>query len=388
MSSEPKESATVAEVSLDATTPAVEKETIGDTTGESTSKSEAGDKVEPEDKSTTEKTELKKRSRNDSEQDEDREADEVEPSSTKRSKSELIAEPSSDEKKTKEEQSDEAKDKEKEVADKKEEESNEAKDEKIEATKKAEEESEKIKQTPEAKTEEKEPPKFVFGAKSSFGSASGFSVFGSKKNVFASAPEDQTESSTFGSVSTPAKSIFGGGSTFGNAFQKAMNKKSIFDSPQTDDNGDEKDGEEDTKPTKEVYKTVHLEKQEVKSGEEEESTVFQVKAKLYHLDLTKVSDGWKEKGVGILKVNKFLLPKENYSARLVMRQEGNFKLILNVPIVKGFELFKGMASSLNSDKFIRFQVVEDKTPGQYALKIGMIENSMKLFESIKDQIPE
>ncbi|KAG7923645.1 hypothetical protein KL905_000863 [Ogataea polymorpha] len=227
---------------------------------------------------------------------------------------------------------------------------------------------------------EKLESKFVFGARTTFGQASGFSML-SKKNVFEKR-DDKDKDKTEEKKEAP-KSVFGTGSTFGNAFQHAIGKKSIFDEPQ------ESSAEpEDKEVSKEVYKKVHLEKQEVKSGEEEEETLFQVKAKLYHMDLTKVSDGWKEKGVGILKVNKFINPIKHYHARLVMRQDGILKLILNVPIVKGVEVFKGMASSLNSDKFIRVQVVEDSKPVQYAFKIGMVENSSKLYNVIEKLVKE
>ncbi|KAG7901897.1 hypothetical protein KL935_001857 [Ogataea polymorpha] len=227
---------------------------------------------------------------------------------------------------------------------------------------------------------EKLESKFVFGARTTFGQASGFSML-SKKNVFEKR-DDKDKDKTEEKKEAP-KSVFGTGSTFGNAFQHAIGKKSIFDEPQ------ESSAEpEDKEVSKEVYKKVHLEKQEVKSGEEEEETLFQVKAKLYHMDLTKVSDGWKEKGVGILKVNKFINPIKHYHARLVMRQDGILKLILNVPIGKGVEVFKGMASSLNSDKFIRVQVVEDSKPVQYAFKIGMVENSSKLYNVIEKLVKE
>ncbi|KAH3668278.1 hypothetical protein OGAPHI_002032 [Ogataea philodendri] len=231
-----------------------------------------------------------------------------------------------------------------------------------------------------AADEKPTPAKFVFGARTTFGQASGFSML-SKKNVFDKKPEATEEKTD--ELKPATKSVFGSGSTFGNAFKKAATTKSIFDEPQK-----APEQPKDKEKAKEVYKAVHLEKQEVKSGEEEEQTLFQVKAKLYHMDLTKVSDGWKERGVGVLKVNKFLKSDKPYKARLIMRQEGILKLILNVPVVPGFEVFKGMASSLNSDKFIRIQAVEDSKPVQYAFKIGMIENSSKLYEVIEQLVKE
>ncbi|GME69415.1 unnamed protein product [[Candida] boidinii] len=165
----------------------------------------------------------------------------------------------------------------------------------------------------------------------------------------------------------------------------SINRKSIFDT-NGEENKEEKkqDGESQTR---EGYQVVHLEKQEVKSGEEDETTLISVKAKLYHLDLTNVSDGWKEKGIGILKVNKLAKPQENYSTRIVMRQDGIYKLILNVPVVKGFEVYRGMTSSLSSAKFVRIQFIENGKPTQYALKMSL-DNAANLYEIIEPLIPK
>lgn len=254
--------------------------------------------------------------------------------------------------------------------------------------------------------EEKEKPKFVFGSTTKFGQFGGFKMFGNTQNVFLSEKKEDS-SSKESTPSTPGTKIFGSGSTFGNAFQTAINKKSIFDVPteekknnDTNENGqktkaesevnENKDKEDENVKLKEkdVYKTVHLEKQDVKSGEENEETLFQVKAKLYHMDLSKVSDGWKEKGFGVIKVNKFLKPPSSYTSRLIMRQDGNLKLILNIPIIKGFSLFRGMSGSLHGNKFIRLQILEDGKPVQYALKIGQVENVQSLYDKIQSQIPK
>ena len=194
----------------------------------------------------------------------------------------------------------------------------------------------------------------------------------------------------------PAKSIFGSGSTFGNAFQAAISKESIFESIAEKSKSGSKESETDTGETKQsdenvktdVYKTVHLEKQEVKSGEENEECIFQIKAKLYHMEIAGAASGWKERGFGVIKVNKFIKsPAENYTSRIIMRQNGNFKLILNVPIVRGFKLLKGMPSSLAGDKFIRLQLIENGIPVQFAIKVGLPENAQKLYDAIDGQIP-
>jgi Ran-binding protein 3 len=300
--------------------------------------------------------------------------------------------------------------------------------------------TENNKDTENNNDEKKEKPcpskSFVFGSTTPFGNMGGFKMLGSGDNLFSTTSkqgkieekknteENNLESLVEKSAETKGeekendkttneqskdiqeetakesekleeskptpKVIFGSGSTFGNAFQEAINKKSIFDED-TNKKNEENDGAEDNDSTaaKDVYKKVHLEKQDVKSGEENEETIFQIKAKLYHMELSKISLGWKEKGFGVIKVNKFIKsPSENYTSRLIMRQNGNLKLILNTPIVKEFKILKGMPSSLTGNKFIRLQLVENDEPVQYAIKVGQSENAEKLYDTIQGQIPK
>lgn len=234
-------------------------------------------------------------------------------------------------------------------------------------------------------------PKFVFGQGSKFGGA--FSGLNGKKNVFAS-EESKLE----------RKSIFETSSKFGNAFQSAASKKSIFDAIDKKQDSDEKESkseEPEERSKANLYQAVQLNRTEVKSGEEEETSVFQCKAKLYVLNLNNLSEGWKERGVGILHVNT-LKDKDKTNSRIVMRTLGILKVILNVSIGKNFEIFKGMESSLHSEKFIRFNHIEtdaSKQPGaskngmfenqtlvQFAVKLGKAE-AVELYDTIKGLIP-
>lgn len=61
------------------------------------------------------------------------------------------------------------------------------------------------------------------------------------------------------------------------------------------------------------------------TGEEEDDTVFSCRASLYHFDRSAAKPGWKERGVGVLRLN--VLP--GGSSRLVMRQSGILRLLLN-----------------------------------------------------------
>lgn len=232
-----------------------------------------------------------------------------------------------------------------------------------------------------------EKPKYVFGQSTSFGKFGGFGKFETSKNPFAKK----------GGESKAAAKIFGSGSSFGNLFKSAStNSKPIFDKPFTgkatslekDEKKKDKEVQGNCTGADIVYRTVHLQKQDMKSGEEDETTLYQVKAKLYWMDLEKLSEGWKERGVGILKVNKLKKPTDSYRSRLIMRQVGNLKLILNLPIAKNIKVLKGMTSSFAGNKFIRIQTIEQGKPIQYALKIGQVENVPKVYDSIVGEIPK
>mmetsp|Transcript_10586 Transcript_10586/g.25566 ORF Transcript_10586/g.25566 Transcript_10586/m.25566 type:complete len:203 (-) Transcript_10586:239-847(-) len=76
---------------------------------------------------------------------------------------------------------------------------------------------------------------------------------------------------------------------------------------------------------------VKLEEVEVKSGEEDEETVFGVRAKLFLFGETLLDVGsgkktWKERGIGEVRI---LRHKEHQRLRVLMRQEKTMKVIAN-----------------------------------------------------------
>ncbi|EJT46501.1 hypothetical protein A1Q1_04895 [Trichosporon asahii var. asahii CBS 2479] len=94
-------------------------------------------------------------------------------------------------------------------------------------------------------------------------------------------------------------------------------------------------------------KKIQLDKQDIPTGEEEEDTIYQTRCKLYALD---DQGGWRERGVGNLKLNKH---KATEAARLVMRSEGVLRVILNA------SLYVGM-TCLEDGKHVRTTVFEGK----------------------------
>ncbi|CCH44352.1 RANBP2-like and GRIP domain-containing protein 5 [Wickerhamomyces ciferrii] len=266
------------------------------------------------------------------------------------------------------------------------EETKEQSDDKVESKEESKKEQETETSETKPKEEQKQPekPKFVFGSTTSFG-ANAFSLLDKKKNVF---DRSSSESPKPSGSTTP--SVFGSNSKFGNAFQSSIAKKNIFDKTPEEQTKEKEEVEKSRETTPSItgnlYKQVDLEKKEIKSGEEGEEQVFTCRAKLYALDFAKVSEGWKERGIGNIHVNKALDTEKK--SRIIMRSIGLLKVILNTPLVKGLEVNKGMPSSLASEKFIRITIVEDGKPMQYALKTGNPETTTDLFNAIDDLIPK
>ncbi|CUS23280.1 LAQU0S09e01244g1_1 [Lachancea quebecensis] len=268
-----------------------------------------------------------------------------------------------------------------------------SKDKKVsqEAAKEGEDDATKESQNASLKPSAK--PKFAFGASSGF--SAGFGLAKSPTPI-SNTPESISspkEGSSESKASTkPA--AFGSGFAFGAGFC-ALNKdknsgsrvfaseaeKAKSASP-VPDNAKADDAKEISSGT-DAEGVVKLQKQDVKSGEESEESIFQVNAKLYQL--TNLKEGWKERGVGALHVNK---DPHNGKARIVMRSRGILKVILNVLLVKGVVVHKGFPASLQGEKFIRIVTVDhDKTPLQYAVRMGKAEAADELYETIQKLIP-
>lgn len=235
-----------------------------------------------------------------------------------------------------------------------------------------------------------EDTKHVFGSSTAFGG--GFGMAKKTGNAASAKNQGKVEER-----SSPKPFAFGSGLSFGGGF--SVLKKSDETTPEAkaavkDSNGHgetpvlddkrEKTTEAETTPSSADNSGVKLQKQEVKSGEEAEQTIYQVNAKLYQLSALK--DGWKERGVGVIKVNK---DKSTGKARLVMRSRGILKVILNLPLIKGFKIQQGFPGSLQGEKFIRITTVDDnKSPLQYAVKTGKEETVQELYEKIVDLVPK
>ncbi|KAL3231004.1 Ran-specific GTPase-activating protein 2 [Nakaseomyces bracarensis] len=251
-----------------------------------------------------------------------------------------------------------------------------------------EKEDSKEEEKEEDKLEDKnEKPKFVFGATSAFKTG-----FGVAKSDTKDAKEEEDNGKEEESKSKPF--TFGSGLSFGSGFNVLKTQEKEDESKK--DEGDEKTSdsklipdselskEEDSKSTTQPPPQIKLQKQDVKSGEESEECLYQVNAKLFQL--VDIKTGWKERGVGAVKINR---DKESSKTRVVMRSRGILKVILNLPLVKGFSVKKGFPGSLQSEKYLRIVAVdENNEPTQYALRTGKEETSEELYQKIIDSIPK
>lgn len=180
------------------------------------------------------------------------------------------------------------------------------------------------------------------GAKTSFGGGSAFggassSPFGGS---FASKPSGSTSFATPG-----APGITGLSSKPERAFGAPGDKVEEDGSDQDDDDADttEKEDGEGQRPSAglssaarklpHVIKLIYTDNCPAKeTGEENEETEWIGRAKLYTMDGEGKERGWKERGVGNIKLNVTL--DEPRKARFVLRADGTHRLLLNAAVTK------------------------------------------------------
>ncbi|KAF8506467.1 hypothetical protein JB92DRAFT_3122067 [Gautieria morchelliformis] len=142
--------------------------------------------------------------------------------------------------------------------------------------------------------------------------------------------------------------------------------------------GDILSAKENQPDVSEDEKKVEYTEQEVMTGEEDERTEYQVRAKLFAMAPPPAS-GWKERGVGMLKLN---VNKKTGRPRLVLRTDGVLRLVLNT------SLFKGMNFEIAQDpRYIKFGLIVDKRVVLHTLRLGSVRHAEDLLEQIKAYTP-
>lgn len=116
----------------------------------------------------------------------------------------------------------------------------------------------------------------------------------------------------------------------------------------------------------------------VETGEENEEVELRTRAKLYELETLEGDNRrWKEKGVGVLKLN---LHKEKKTGRLLMRTEATLRVILNTPIFKGMKFDRATVRSLRFQGFGEGQ--EGNKMSSYLLRFTAKEKLEELLERV------
>lgn len=109
------------------------------------------------------------------------------------------------------------------------------------------------------------------------------------------------------------------------------------------------------------------------TGEEDESIEYQKKAKVMSFDSTNKADPYTNLGVGELKILKSRTKK---SARIVVRAEGGFRVLLNVAILKDV-----VYATLGNGSLVRVPAVNDQGNVEtFVLKVKTPESGKELCD--------
>ncbi|KAN0023187.1 hypothetical protein ACTFIU_011350 [Dictyostelium citrinum] len=116
--------------------------------------------------------------------------------------------------------------------------------------------------------------------------------------------------------------------------EKTEEKKEETTTPVAPASEEKKEYAADEEPNVEYEATLKRDVVEVKTNEENEEVLFEIRAKLYRFD-TDPSPQWKERGTGNVR---FLEDKDTKKIRVVMRRDKTLKVCLNHHISPAFTL--------------------------------------------------
>eukprot|EP00271_Cylindrocystis_brebissonii_P013369 TRINITY_DN33141_c0_g1_i1.p1 TRINITY_DN33141_c0_g1~~TRINITY_DN33141_c0_g1_i1.p1 ORF type:complete len:210 (+),score=97.03 TRINITY_DN33141_c0_g1_i1:306-935(+) len=132
--------------------------------------------------------------------------------------------------------------------------------------------------------------------------------------------------------------------------------------------------EEDTGA--QVAAIVRLEEVAVSSGEEDEETLFDIKAKLYRFDKE-----WKERGVGQVKLQEH---KETKKVRLLMRQQRTLKICANHLVNPSTQL----QEHSGNEKALVWAAVDfadgEQKDELFTMRFGSVESAQKFKDAFED----
>ncbi|OCH85942.1 hypothetical protein OBBRIDRAFT_797674 [Obba rivulosa] len=181
--------------------------------------------------------------------------------------------------------------------------------------------------------------------------------------------ESESKGKTFGASS--AGSVFGASApSNGDKADEEEEKQSFGERLRASKDAEDAEAAEEERKLK-------LTEQEVLTGEEDEETVYQVRGKLFALS---EQNAWRERGTGTLRLN--VRREDGSGARLVMRKEAVYTVMLNAP------LFRGMRCFLAQDpRYLRFSVFESGATTHYNLRVSNAKIAEELLDEINTHIP-
>ncbi|KAJ5112492.1 hypothetical protein N7532_000537 [Penicillium argentinense] len=215
-----------------------------------------------------------------------------------------------------------------------------------------------------------------------------FGVLGaSTSSVFKSA-------SPFGSTGTAGTSALGGFGGIGGGFGSASTGLTSFASPnvsstfgetkpkplgaEDSENEEEEEDDDEENDTFEAAKTdERFYAQTIETGEEEESTIFACKAKLYGFS----AGEWKERGIGTFKLNVRHVDGKRLG-RMIMRADGALRVMLNSPVFQGMK-YGDAKSQAPTSRLVYLASMEDGHTLPLLLRTPNEGYAQDLFEAIK-----
>lgn len=111
-------------------------------------------------------------------------------------------------------------------------------------------------------------------------------------------------------------------------------------------------------------------------GEENEETMYTVRAKLYKLTKTSDKSEWKDLGVGMFRLKKH---KENNARRALMRNSATGRIIIN------FRLFETLSPTLTKLN-VSFVGHDDGVPASFRIRVKTAEQAQELKDALDREV--
>ncbi|KAK2733113.1 hypothetical protein FQN57_002305 [Myotisia sp. PD_48] len=182
-------------------------------------------------------------------------------------------------------------------------------------------------------------------------------------------------------------------SAFGSTTFKSKPFGASADEAEDVEKGENSAQHKQTTGLEEAKQDERFSKQETETGEEGEETRFSCRGKLFHF----IGGEWKERGIGTFKLNvtelvstgssgeseKSATGNSKKAARFLMRTDGVFRLILNVPLYKGMKVGSA-AGDEPTQKAIHISAFEDGKCIPLLIRTSNLQTAKELYTTAHD----